>query len=488
VTTSAAVRVAIIGGGVAGLAAAHRLRALLGPSAEITVLEQADRLGGKLRTVSVAGVALDVGAEAYLSRRPEATDLVAELGLTAELTHPTEAGATVRAGGRTAPLPRRTFLGIPADAADLADVLSPAGLRRVAEERRLPPLDLAGADVALGPLLRDRFGAELADGLAEPLLGGVYAGRLDALGLRATMPPLAAALDRGPTSLTAAAAAVLGPPRAGAGSVFTTLRGGLGTLPPLLAERAGATVRLGTTVRELHRTEAGWRLALGARSSAAGAHAPAEPVLEVDAVVVAVPPPAARRLLATAAPAAAAAYAGIEVASMAVVALAFAPSVRLPHTSGVLVGAAERDDAGRPYTIKAATHSSAKWTHLDGSATVVRASVGRHGDTSPLRAIDGLDDAELIAAVRADLADLSGLAAAPIDAVVTRWGGGLPQYGVGHVDLVAAIERAVAEVPGLAVAGAALHGVGIPACVATGDGAARRVAGQLGTARELVRR
>jgi oxygen-dependent protoporphyrinogen oxidase len=470
---------------VAGLAAAHRLRTLLGPSAEITVLEQTDRLGGKLRTVSVAGVALDVGAEAYLSRRPEATDLVTELGLAAKLTHPTDAGATVRVGGRTAPLPRRTFLGVPADPADLTEVLSPTGLRRVAAERQLAPLDLAGADVALGPLLRERFGTELADGLAEPLLGGVYAGRLDTLGLRATMPPLAAALDRGPTSLTTAAATVLGPPTARTGSVFSTLRGGLGTLPALLAERAGATVRLGTTVRELHRTEAGWRLVLGA---AAGAHAPAEPVLDVDAVVVAVPAPAARRLLATAAPAAAAAYAGIEVASMAVVALAFDPSVRLPHTSGVLVGAAERDGSDRHYTIKAATHSSAKWAHLDGPATLVRASVGRHDDTSPLRAIDGLDDAELVAAVRADLADLTGLDAVPIDAVVTRWGGGLPQYGVGHLDLVAAIERAVAAEPGLAVAGAALHGVGIPACVATGDAAARRLAGQLETDQSRVRR
>jgi oxygen-dependent protoporphyrinogen oxidase len=200
-------RVAVVGGGISGLAAAHRLRTLLGASARITVLERSGRLGGVLRTIDLAGVPYDVGAEAFLVRRPELTTLLAELGLAA--VHPTTAAATVRAGGRTVPLPAATLLGVPTTRARLAGVLSPAGLAAVADEPGRPLRWEGGRDVVLGRLLRARFGDELADRLADPLLGGVYAGRLDALGLRATLPALAAALDAGAPSLTAAADSVL---------------------------------------------------------------------------------------------------------------------------------------------------------------------------------------------------------------------------------------------------------------------------------------
>ncbi|MGQ0837896.1 protoporphyrinogen oxidase [Actinokineospora sp.] len=462
------VRVAVVGGGIAGLAAAHRLRALLGPTAVITVVEQSDRLGGKLRTVELAGVRYDVGAEAYLNRRPEAAALVAELGLADGVTHPTSARSTVRAGGVTRPIPGRTMLGIPADPETVAELLSAEGRRRVAAEPGLPPIRLDG-DLALGPLLRARYGDELPDRLIDPLLGGVYAGSVDGLGLRATMPPIAAALDAGASSLTEAAAAVV-PPATGAPPepVFGTLRSGLGTLVDALAR--SADLRLGVPVRALTRRAHGWRLHLGA---AAPGHEPADPVLDVDAVVLAVPPPAARRLLDGVVPAASAAYARVEMASMAVVALALPPGTDLPGTSGVLVGARERRADGSPYAVKAVTFSATKWAHLD--AVVVRGSVGRHGEPGALRA----DDDELVRLVRADLAELAGVSAAPIEQAVTRWGGGLPQYAVGHNDLVADIERAVAAEPGLAVAGAALHGVGIPACIGTGDAAARRIAAHL---------
>ncbi|MBW0114906.1 protoporphyrinogen oxidase, partial [Pseudonocardia abyssalis] len=182
-------RIAVVGGGVSGLAAAHRLRTLLGPAAEITVLEQRDRVGGVLHTVDLAGTPFDVGAEAFLARRPEVPALLAELGLDPAV-HPTAASATVRAGGRTAPLPGGTLLGVPTGAARLDALLSPAGLAAVAAEPSRPLAWEPGADVALGALLRDRFGDEAADRLADPLLGGVYAGRVDALGLRATIPAL----------------------------------------------------------------------------------------------------------------------------------------------------------------------------------------------------------------------------------------------------------------------------------------------------------
>ncbi|GAA2967367.1 protoporphyrinogen oxidase [Actinokineospora diospyrosa] len=460
-------RVAVVGGGISGLAAAHRLRALLGPTAEITVVEQADRLGGKIRTTELAGRRFDVGAEAYLARRPEVSALLAELGLADDVTHPTRARSTIRAGGVTRHIPGGHVMGVPASAGAVADLLTPEGLAGVAAEPGLPPLTLDG-DTALGPLLRARFGDELPERLVDPLLGGVYAGSVDGLGLRATLPAIAAALDAGATSLTEAAARSLPTPTGQ--PVFGTLRAGLGSLVERLAE--SATVRLGVPVRELARTATGWRLALGAN---APAHQPPDPVLDVDAVVLAVPAASARKLLDGVVPAASAAYGRVEVASMAVVALALPEGAELPGTSGVLLGAGERRLDGSPYAVKAFTFSASKWAHLGGDTVIVRGSVGRFGDPGALKA----DDDELVRLVRADLVELTGVTAPPVDAVVTRWGGGLPQYATGHAALVAEIERAVAAEPGLAVAGATLHGVGLPACVATGDAAARRVADHL---------
>ncbi|MGH3846357.1 MAG: protoporphyrinogen oxidase, partial [Pseudonocardiaceae bacterium] len=223
-------RVAVVGGGISGLTAAYRLRRLLGPADEIVLIEGSQRLGGALRTVVLGGLPLDVGAEAFLVRRPEAVSLVEELGLGEQLTHPTPAAPTVRAGGRTVALPTRTVLGLPSAATDVAGLLSEQGVAQVAAEPTVPLSWVPGQDAAVGPLLRERAGNELVDRLVDPLLGGVYAGRADDLGLRATLPAVASALDRGAGSLLAAAGAVLGPgsPPGAPSPVFGTLRGGLG--------------------------------------------------------------------------------------------------------------------------------------------------------------------------------------------------------------------------------------------------------------------
>jgi oxygen-dependent protoporphyrinogen oxidase len=505
-------RVAVVGAGISGLAAAHRLRALLGPSAVITLLEQRDRVGGVLRTVDLAGVPYDVGAEAFLARRPEVPALLAELGLSA--VHPTGASASVRAAGRTGPLPGATLLGVPTGAARLDGLLSAAGLATVAAEPGRPLAWDRGADVALGGLLRERFGDELTDRLVDPLLGGVYAGRVDRLGLRATIPALAAALDDGAPSLTAAADRATPPPppppppasrgvsaresrppcarvarsdtpnspshptgspsggpgspSGGPGSpdrptpVFGAVPGGYRVLLDALVTASGAQVRLGVTVRSLERRSRGWRLVLGP------ATAP-EP-LDVDAVVLAVPAPAVARLLADVAPAAGLAASGVELASSVVVALAYRPddATTLPPTSGILVA------AGEPLSVKGITHSTTKWAHLAPDGLVrLRASLGRFGETATLH----VDDAELVARTRRDLAVVAGLTAAPVAVHVQRWGGGLPQYGVGHLERIQAVEAGLPA--GLAVAGAALHGVGVPACVGTARAAAARIAAGL---------
>ncbi|HET9256435.1 MAG TPA: FAD-dependent oxidoreductase, partial [Pseudonocardiaceae bacterium] len=305
--------------------------------------------------------------------------------------------------------------------------------------------------------------------------------RADALGLRATLPAVASALDGGAGSLLAAAGAVLaaGQPseRTSAGTrpapVFGTLRGGLTRLVDALVAAAGLRVRLGMPVRGLARTIGGWRVELG------DANHPEH--LDADAVLLAVPAPALRRLLADPLPTASAAARRVEVASSAVVGLALPRGAGqcLPERSGVLVAATEA------LSVKAFTFSGRKWAHASSPEVVlVRASLGRHGESRVLRR----EDAELIELARADLAALTGITAAPVDTVVARWGGGLPQYAPGHLDAVAALENAVATMPGLAVAGAMLHGVGVPACIATAEAAARRIVAHLSAPARAVGR
>lgn len=461
-------RAAVVGGGIAGLVAAHQLRRELGPAAEIVLIEQSDRLGGKVRTVELAGCPYDLGAEAFLVRRPEVLELAAELGLADQIVHPAPASSRIRAGGCSRPIPAGTVMGVPASADSVRGVLSDSGVAAVEAERDLPPLRLGDADVPVGELLRERVGGEVVDRLVEPLLGGVYAGTADSLGLRATMPGLAAALDGGAESVTAAARAALPAPAAAhqpKPPVFGAFRGGYGQLVEALVQRSAAQVRCGLPVRSLASTEPGWRLELGSVT--------APEVLDVDAVVLAVPAPAARRLLTGVVPAAAERLAGIELASVIVVGMAFPPNAELPDSSGVLIARGEVHADGTPFTAKAFTFSSRKWPHLrgPGGELLVRGSVGRFGSAAELR----LDDEEVLRRLRADFAELTGVTRAPVDSAVLRWGGGLPQYGVGHLEAVAEIERALGEVDGLAVAGAALHGVGVPACVATGRAAATAI-------------
>jgi oxygen-dependent protoporphyrinogen oxidase len=458
--------VAVVGGGIAGLTAAyHAARA----GARVTLLEGSPEVGGKLRVSDVAGLPVDEGAEAMLARRPEGLGLVRELGLGDRLVYPGTTSAAIWSRGVLHPMPGGHVLGVPADLGALARsrVLSPTGLLRV-------PLDLIrpatprGEDVSVAELIGARVGTEVVDRLVEPLLGGVYAGRADELSFEATMPGLAQA-SRGRRSLISAARAVREAAPKDPGPVFTTLNGGLGELATALRARLtelDATLRTQAMVRELRRVEDGWRLTLGPARAPEALHA--------DAVVLAVPARAARRLLRDEVPAAAAELGRIDYASMAIVTLAYAASAfpDPPRGSGYLVPAVESTG------VKAVTFSTTKWPHLiDGAPgmVVVRCSIGRYGEEHILQR----PDEELKAVAMTELARTTGVIELPVDTRVTRWGGALPQYTVGHLDRVARIRAAVAGVPGLAVCGAAYDGVGIPACVASARTAAALALGSL---------
>jgi oxygen-dependent protoporphyrinogen oxidase len=492
--------VVIVGGGISGLAAAFFLR---DEAVRVTVLEGSPRLGGKLSVSEIAGVAVDEGAEALLVTRPEGTGLIADAGLAGQRVTPGTTSSAIWTRGVLRALPRRQFMGVPSDLSELArsGVLSGEGLARAAEDLELPPTDRDG-DVPVAQYVGARLGDEVVDRLVDPLLGGVYAGRSAELSFDATLPALAAA-SRQHRSLAEAVGSLLPPtpqpqdgtrPQAQAGgqlgasagtraggSVFTTLSGGLGTLPEVLAKASGAAVRTGTIVRELARTEVGWRLTLGS--------AAAPEYVDADAVILAVPARPAGRLLAQLPDMSAAvtAFGEISYASMAIVTLAYPrsafggaapgpgggePGLGALGWSGYLVPAVD----GR--AVKAATFSTVKWPHLAAPTEpgtepmeIVRCSVGRIGEEGLLQRTDG----ELATLAAAELAEATGARGGPVIARVTRWGGALPQYTVGHLDRVARIRAAVGAQPGLAVCGAAYDGVGIPACVATARTAASQV-------------
>jgi protoporphyrinogen/coproporphyrinogen III oxidase len=473
--------VVIVGGGIAGLAAAFFLR---DEPVRVTILEGSPRLGGKLSVSEIAGIAVDEGAEALLVTRPEGTGLIAQVGLAGERVEPGTTSSAIWTLAALRPLPRRQFMGVPSDIAELArsGVVSAEGVVRAGQDFELPPTERDG-DVAVAAYVGGRLGAEVVDRLVDPLLGGVYAGRSADLSFDATLPALAAA-SRRYRSLAEAAGSLL-PPAAGqdgapagtrsGGSVFTTLAGGLGLLPAFLAKASGAEVRTTSMVRALSRSPApspAWRLTVGS--------AAAEEQVDADAVILAVPARPAARLLACVpgAAVAATAFGEISYASMAIVTLAY-PRSAFPGAglarlgwSGYLVPAVD----GRE--VKAVTFSTVKWPHLAGANVpgtepleIVRCSVGRIGQEAVLQRADE----DLAALAAAELAEATGVRGAPVEHRVTRWGGALPQYTVGHLDRVARIRAAVAALPGLAVCGAAYEGVGIPACIATARGAATAV-------------
>lgn len=457
-------RLAIVGGGITGLAAAYFLRPSTwhGAPPEVVLLESSDRLGGKVRTDPFDGIALDAGPDGFLAQKPWAASLCAELGLGDRLVPSAPLPALLWLGERLRPLPAGLALGVPARLGPVAraGILSPAGLARAAADLVLPARDDAG-DESLGALVRRRLGAEVLDRLVDPLVGGVYAGRADGLSARSVAPALVEAERRARSLLLGlrGSAVTASPPR----SAFQTLRGGLGRLVAALAAALdGVSVRTGAPVLGIAATPAGrYLLAL-----------PDGPE-EFDAVLVALPAFAAATTLRPLCGPAASALEEIPYASVAVVALRYPPvaAPTLPPASGFLVPPRE----GRLMT--ACTWSSRKWPHLappDGSL-IVRCSVGRADDASAL----DLDDGELVTRVDAELGQALRLRAGPTASRVTRWPRAIPQYAVGHGERLARIVRHLAPFEGLVLAGAAYRGLGLPDCVRQAREAAEAVRASL---------
>jgi oxygen-dependent protoporphyrinogen oxidase len=438
----------VVGGGISGLVAAHRLRIAAGPEAAITLFDPADRLGGVLRTERVGGQLVDVGAEAFIARRPEVTALLAELGLAGRQIGTTRVRPLIYSEERLHAMPPGTLQGIPAQASSVAGLVDDATVARIAGERSRPFAWRPGAEPTVAELIGDRFGEQVVARSVDPLLGGVYAGSSNTIGLRSAVPTLAAALDRGARSLTDAVRDALPPPTGG--SVFGAVDGGYAVLLDALVRRADFEWAQ-VAVQSIGRDATGWNLV-----DDEGAN------WRADGVVLAVPAPRLPRLVETIAPRSAVAARRIRVASSALVILALPGGTPLPENSGVLMAAGERLNS------KAMTLTSRKWGRR-GNVELVRLSFGRFGDSLARN----VGDEDLLSWASADLSAVFGIDPDPVDCRVQRWIDALPQYEPGHAQVIEELRAGLP--PTVAVAGGYLDGIGVPACMASGTRAAASV-------------
>ncbi|MGH9263414.1 MAG: protoporphyrinogen oxidase [Acidimicrobiales bacterium] len=446
-------RVAVVGGGITGLATAWFLRQQ-GLSA--TLVEAGDRLGGKIQTLDLDGVPVEAGPDTFLARVPWAVDLCKELGLEAEMVAPATGKAFLWIGDRLHPLPERHVLGVPTALGPLlrSGVLSAAGVARAALDLVLPPTRY-GPDPSVADVVGRRMGREVLDRLVDPLVGGIHAGRADCLSLASAARPLADAADRSRSLVVGLRRpAGTGP----SGPVFLGLVGGLQRLVERLAEEV-ASARLGTRVETIAPAGTGWRLACSPG-----------PDVDADAVVVTVPSFAAAGIVSEVSPTAAEHLGAIRHASVLTATLAY-PRSAVAHPldgAGMLVPRVE----GRLLT--ACTWSTSKWPALArGDTVLLRASAGRDGDDRVME----LDDGEVVRRLHDELDEALGLREGPSASLVSRWPRGFPQYEVGHQARVDAIEAALAaDAPGIVVAGAAYRGLGIAACIEQARRAAAIVA------------
>jgi protoporphyrinogen/coproporphyrinogen III oxidase len=470
------IRVAVVGGGIAGLAAAHaavRLGREQGRGVAITVLERAPRFGGNLRTETAGGFLLDTGPDSWVASKPQATALARDLGLGGALieTRPDTRRFFVVWGGRLHPVPEGLVLGVPTRLAPLAAsrLFSWRGKARMACEPLVAARRFAGDDdESIGAFVRRRLGREAAERLAAPLLGGISSGDADELSIRASFPQLVAmerehgSLIRGMRAAARVRARAGGEGgKDGSPSGFLSLAGGMGQLVDTLTARleaASVALRSGVGVARLGRAGSRWSLDLDGGER-----------LEADRVLICVSPPLAGALLGSIDAGVASDLGSVECGSATIAFLGYVRAEVAHPLDGV--GFVVPRGPGR--ALLAATWVSSKWEgRAPAGHVLLRAFLAGPS-------IGSMDDEGVIAMARAELRGVMGVDAKPVLALVRRFERASPLLRVGHLALVGRVRARLAAVaPGLDLAGGGYDGVGIPDCIRQGQQAVERLLGQ----------
>ncbi len=474
--------VIVIGAGMAGLAAAYKVRRAAtaeGHEVSVTVVEKDGRIGGKVASEMVDGFVVDGGPDSFLTEKP-ALHRIAELLGMSDARLPSDESrkkTLILARGKLHEMPDGVMMFAPTKFVPFATtgLFSPAGKARMAMDLVIPKKNVAEGernDETLESFVVRRMGRECLDRLAEPLVGGVHASDPAVMSLAATFPRLLDMEQKHGSLMLAFLESRKKveemrrkyPPKPGAPkrTFFSTFEGGMQQLTDGMADAIGRDdILLGTAVDKLERTGSGWKVTLADGRS-----------LDADAVIVATEGWAARSLVAGASPAASAALAKIPHSSSATVSLGFdSEDIGFDlNAFGVLCPLVEKR------SLMAATYSSTKWPgRAPSGSTLMRGFVGGPHNQE----IVGKSDDELVSIVTAELRDILGLTREPSFARVFRWVDGMPQYTLGHLDRVAAIQTEMETIPGLALAGGSYTGVGLPNCAESGEAAATKVLSDL---------
>ncbi len=459
------IRIAIVGGGIAGLAAAWELRPLAESGrAEVTLFEASERLGGAVRTDRESGAVIECGPDSFLARKPEGITLVREMGMDKELVEVRNPGSYLYLRGKFRPFPPVTPAGLPASLSSMAHshLLSPAGKLRALGDLFVPrSRSLSrGEDVSLGDFLRRRMGREIVEHLAGPVAGGTHLTDIHELSLRATYPDLAR-MEKEHRSLLLALLRERTPSAQGGAprSPFLTLRNGLSSLVEGIEARLPANaVRKSSPVETISRGDGGqYFLRTGGREEG-----------PFDGLVLSAPAPALSAMLSKSFPELARAFSEFRYSPLVVVGLVY-PQVpeNIPLDKGGFM--VPRDE---PLPISGVSWATRKW----GFAPPEGGEVLRvYLDEKRNPGILSLSDEEILERARKGVATTMGITGAPRYSRVYRHGAALPQYAVGHPERVARVRSLAAQWPRVALAGALLEGVGLADCIRTGREAARRL-------------
>jgi oxygen-dependent protoporphyrinogen oxidase len=458
------IRIAIIGGGISGLAAAFTLEDHRRAGAvEYTLYESSPHLGGVLRTQQIQGCIVEAGPDSFLTEKPWATDLCRALGLDDQLIGSNDAARRtyILVRGQLIPMPDGLTFMVPTKilSTGLSPLFSWTTKLRMAQELLHPPRP-AGGDESVASLVERHYGAEMVDRLADPLLSGIYGGEAASLSVRAVLPRFAE-MERAYGSLgramLAARKKMPRPPNQPAAPLFTSLKNGMQQLVETIVSRLDASSLVtNTAAQSIHSEVGGWTISAGLKSD------------HFDAVILALPTHAAAQLLAMSSPELSSELAAIGYSSSITIGLGYDRQVRksLPPGFGFLV---PRSEGKR---LLAATFVHNKFPHR---APEDRALLRCFFAGSTAESIWQLSDDAIVAVVRNELQQILGLRSEPLFASVCRWKSAMAQYGVGHLERLDRIERLRQKLPKLALAGNGYRGIGVPDCIRSGQEAAKQI-------------